>query len=487
MRPLGRHGNFELKIALAILKMNAATRNAQKRIISTSQLIRCWRDVPPGSFIESVKRRINQKSKRDQFDNLIQRAGELHITYGSAEAEAMLNEPPSRKPRANTLRINRQFRTLISHGVSGPPDLVGGRSAVEMRTTHTARVVTGNTHKHHVNRSAVNPAPPEKKYTEYNVFFGTDRYLKSRKPVKFTGKRSEDGIHYGVATVSVPAVHREGKIERPSLLFRLLPENPDKYIVIHSKKVMPDHEWIETLQKRLALSIDANSSRNEGLLFIHGYNVDLDAALWRSAQLCHDLKFGGQMLCFSWASKGSTAGYTADEATIDWSAFNLREYLTTVTQKLGLSELHIVAHSMGNRALLAVLENWENKPGATPIRQIILAAPDVDAHRFKQIGQVFSAYEQVTLYASRNDRAIAISQTVHSSPRAGGANPPLVMEHLSTVDVSSAGKDMLGLGHSYATGASKVFRDLFYIVKHRHKPDQRAGIKKSDEGYWVLD
>ncbi|WP_162868404.1 alpha/beta hydrolase, partial [Pseudomonas viridiflava] len=103
------------------------------------------------------------------------------------------------------------------------------------------------------------------------------------------------------------------------------------------------------------------------------------------------------MLCFSWASLGSTTGYPADEATADWSAAHLKEYLTNVTENLGLTSLHIVAHSMGNRALLAVLEDWENKPGATAISQIILAAPDVDAKRFKQFGRVFNLYEQVTL------------------------------------------------------------------------------------------
>lgn len=485
MRPVRRHDKLELKIALAILKMNTATRSPHNRIISSSKLIQCWREVPPGSFLETVKRRITQKSKRDRFDALIHRAEEIQITYGSTEVEAMLNGASSQRPQLVGIARARQFRTLVSNAVTGPRDLVGGRSAVSMRTTHTVRGGASHTRKHVVIHGAKNPAPPERKYSEYKVFFGTDRYLQSKQPVKFIGKRSEDGIHYGVARVSVPAVHKEGKIERPRLLFRLLPENPDKYIVTHSKLVMSEHEWIETLRTRLASSI--KDIQKEGLLFIHGYNVALDEALWRSVQLCHDLNFEGQMLCFSWASKGRTAAYTVDEATVEWSVANLKEYLTTVTQKLGLSELHIVAHSMGNRALLSVLENWKNKPGATPIKQIILAAPDVDAHRFLQIGKVFDAYEQVTLYASRNDRAIVASKTVHSYPRAGGANPPLVMEHLSTIDVSSAGKDMFGLGHFYVAEVSKVFRDLFYIVRHRHKPDQRAGMKKRNEGYWVLE
>ncbi|MCP6082769.1 alpha/beta hydrolase, partial [Klebsiella pneumoniae] len=84
------------------------------------------------------------------------------------------------------------------------------------------------------------------------------------------------------------------------------------------------------------------------------------------------------------------------------------------------------------------------------------AAPDIDSDRFKQIGRVFNSYEQVTLYASKTDRAILASAKVHKNPRAGGADPMIVMNYLSAIDVSSAGKDMFGLGHSYFANKSKV-------------------------------
>ncbi|WP_205981817.1 alpha/beta hydrolase, partial [Pseudomonas viridiflava] len=85
----------------------------------------------------------------------------------------------------------------------------------------------------------------------------------------------------------------------------------------------------------------------EGRLFTYGYDGSFNAALWRAAQICHDLKFVGTMLCYSWSSSGKVLDYAADEATIEWSQEHFRKFLTEVTTNLGLSCLHIVAHSMG--------------------------------------------------------------------------------------------------------------------------------------------
>ncbi|MFC5694511.1 alpha/beta hydrolase [Pseudomonas sp. GCM10022186] len=484
MKHTGRT-SLELKIALAILNMNTSVRDPHKRLISSSQLILCWRNAPHGTFIETVESRIVGKAKHERFKVLIKRSQEIKITRHSKEVALILSGKQNREQSISSVVREPRFQRLVKNSFSAPSDLISeGRIRITSAPKDTdSHARLGDTPREVVHYSGV---PAQNNYTTYTIFFGTDRLLESQRSVKFGGFRSDDKVSYGVAKVSIPHIHKEGKLERPTFLFRILKDNPNKHIVVHTKALLDLEAWFESAKKQLATVLDQQSNHKEGLLFIHGYNVGFEEALWRSAQLRHDLKFPGLMLCFSWASLGSTKGYPADEATVDWSASNLKEYLTNVTQNLGLSALHIVAHSMGNRALLAVLENWENKPGATPISQIILAAPDVDAKRFKQFGRVFNLYEQVTLYASRHDRAIAASQLVHSYPRAGGANPPLVMDHLSTIDVSSAGKDMFGLGHSYVAEVSKIFRDLFYIVRHRHKPDQRAGITKKEEGYWEL-
>ncbi|WP_347930001.1 alpha/beta hydrolase [Pseudomonas helvetica] len=429
-----------------------------------------------------LRARITGRYAQDTFEEIIKRVEDIGLRRGATDVEAFLSaRMPSGANSSSAIR-NTEYRKALQDAVDIPEEL-----HPPMEYAMRCRASPNGDSFDYTHETSYNRAPVQQIYTTYPIFYGTDRMREPGRAVRFGGFRSEDSIAYGVAEVSIPHIHREGKLERPWLWPTRTKGSPNKHIVVHSNELMALDAWFTSAKEYLGnQGIGRDPSQKEGLLFIHGYNVGFDAALWRAAQLCHDLRFPGLMLCFSWASLGTPGGYPADEATVEWSASNLGQYLRDVTEQLGLSALHIVAHSMGNRALLAVLENWKHKPGTTPIHQIILAAPDVDTSRFRQFGQVFDTFEQVTLYASRNDRAIAASRFVHSYPRAGDANPPLVMSSLATVDVTAAGKDMFGLGHGYIANVSKVFRDLFYVVRHRHKPYQRAGITKRDEGYWEL-
>lgn len=471
----------ELKIALAILQLSSEVGASRSRVISSTALIFCWRNCPPDTLIEVLQPRIKGKYPQAIFDVLTDNVDEIDLGRGAVDAEAFLSARVPSVARVPATIRHPVFKRAISDAVvfSAKIDHLIERLQRPKTAPDGAVIQSRNTY--------YSREPVPQNYTTYPIFYGTDRLLEPGRTVRFGGFRSDDTISVGIANVSIPHIHREGNLERPWLWPTQSKGSPNKHIVVHDNEVMALESWLASAKGYLSkLELGHDPSRKEGLLFIHGYNVSFDAALWRAAQLCHDLKYPGMMLCFSWASLGIPGAYPADEATVDWSAGNLRQYLRHVTEELGLSALHIVAHSMGNRALLSVLEGWTHTPGTTPIHQVVLAAPDVDSSRMEQLGKVFDTYEQVTLYASRHDRAIAVSRLAHRYPRAGDANPPLVMRYLSTVDVSAAGKDMFGLGHSYMANVSKVFRDLFYIVRHRHKPDQRAGIRKRQEGYWEL-
>ncbi len=479
----------ELKVALAILRMRIGSFSSQRRIVSASEVVLCWRRAPQNLFIEVVRGRVRLGAKSDHFDLILASLHEIHLNPSASEAELILNGAVFQELSVSSLVRRSLFREAINASISISGWLARYDNAVIYENEGCGKEAGLSVSGRDFSGAPVyyNRVPREDFFSIYSIYFGTDRLLESESPIRFGGFRSNEEVSYGVAEVSIPHVHKEGRVERPWLCSSRRKGNPNKHIVVHDKYLLEPEDWLVEARRFLGgLDMCSASRESEGLLFIHGYNVNFEEALWRSAQLCHDLKFPGLMLCFSWASLGSAQCYPADEETINWSASNLEKYLIKITQELGLSAIHIIAHSMGNRALLTVLDGWRNEPGAAPISQVILAAPDVDCGRFSQLARAFNKYEQVTLYASRRDRAIAASYMFHKYPRAGGANPPLVLNYLSTIDVSSSGGYMFGLGHNYVVEASKVFRDMFYVVRHRHKPDQRAGMLKSSGGYWEL-
>jgi esterase/lipase superfamily enzyme len=64
----------------------------------------------------------------------------------------------------------------------------------------------------------------------------------------------------------------------------------------------------------------------------------------------------GAPIFYSWPSNGKTADYFKDETNITWSTPHLEEFLGLIAQKSGAERIHIIAHSMGNRAVCDALK-----------------------------------------------------------------------------------------------------------------------------------
>lgn len=338
----------------------------------------------------------------------------------------------------------------------------------------------------HIRRSGAN-APQGGMRAVVSVWFATDRMQRkalTRNKVTFVGRRSMqvDPLSFGIAEVTIPSRHSEGRVERPHLWRLEFSEDPNKHFVVRSVELLSERQW----------ALRARDTSSTGLVFVHGFNVSFDDAILQTAQMAYDLNFDGIPLCFSWPSSGklSLTAYTTDEATVEWSSAHLLRFLRTVASELHLQEIHIVAHSMGNRALLNALAQWELclGQGRAHLSQIVLAAPDVDAGIFAQLARHFGKTKRVTLYASSADKPLVLSRQVHGYPRAGDASPPVVLSGVDTVDVSAAGAEVFGLGHSHYLETSKVFADMFYVICHGGIPaERRVSIRLvKPGGYYEL-
>jgi len=152
--------------------------------------------------------------------------------------------------------------------------------------------------------------------------------------------------------------------------------------------------------------------------------------------------------------------------------------------------LPIEAQEMsGNRALVNALNQLYQSHSQSKFKEIILAAPDVDADIFRQLASaITSQCQRVTLYASSADVALNASFRFHHFSRAGESGERIVV--LPGVDTIDATKVDTGLlGHSYYGDNRSVLSDLFSLVRYDLPPEQRFGLIRHtlrQEVYWAF-
>ncbi len=304
--------------------------------------------------------------------------------------------------------------------------------------------------------------------------------------VTYTGDRGT--LTRGICEVTVPDVHQRGIVERPSLLRFEIQEDQQQHIVLTSAVELSAGDF----QQRLSETVSSSPQRDL-LVFIHGYNVDFESAVQRTAQIAVDLPFEGVPVCYSWPSQGSLIGYSIDETNAEWTMTHLKQFLLELANESGASSINVVAHSMGNRPMTAAMEQiqWQlNDESDAPFDRIVLAAPDVDADRFRRdlAPSLLNVANQVTLYASSDDQALIASKQVHGYPRAGESGENVVVvPGVETIDVS--GIDLSLLGHSYYGDNESMLRDLYEVVRARLPAARRALLvarRRGEQVYWQL-
>ena len=302
--------------------------------------------------------------------------------------------------------------------------------------------------------------------------------------------QSADGyqLEVGTCQVSIPPDHRVGAVESPSILRLEFRENPEKHVILDRVVRQEEDEFYDELETRIQ-----QSPAKQAFVFIHGYNVEFESAVKRTAQIAFDLKFAGAPICYSWPSKGGLAEYTRDESNVTWTVTHLEHFLNQVIHRTGARTVHLVAHSMGNRALVQALERMalQQNPTKPMFGQLVMAAPDIDAAEFRDryAPAVTRMASHVTLYASANDRALAASTKVHGYTRAGLSGDSMaVVPGIETVDVSQIDTSLIG--HSYYGDNPLMIRDMQALVElsipAANRPWLEQIVRSPGLAYWVF-
>lgn len=315
---------------------------------------------------------------------------------------------------------------------------------------------------------------------KYPVLYGTSRKPNAQKN-GYLNERSKN-VHYGRVFVTVPKGHLTGSLGK-----KPWPWSEDTRLAFNPADVehMNTIGFLDLARRELA-AVTGNVETDYILVFIHGYNNSFEDAALRAAQLGFDLNVPpNNMMFFSWAANKEVKKYTFDEATVDASEVHLRSFLDTVLVAAAGRKVHIIAHSMGNRALLRTISAMEARSdGKKTFGQIILAAADLDRDLFEHLGPNYlNVAERATVYMSPYDFAVKLSERVHDYPRIGcGDKPHVLIDKIDNV-VSLIDQDFPA--HAYVASALPILTDVKNLIL-KGEPSRSGAQWKTHANYWTV-
>ncbi len=307
------------------------------------------------------------------------------------------------------------------------------------------------------------------------VWFGTTRKpLDNPTATEVFGNLRDNRLHFGTVDVEVPKSHMRGSLGSS---WRFALTGKDEPLTIQRVTEVAERDYWERVRALLA---GIPNEEKRILLFLHGYNTTFSDAALRTAQIWADLELKGVPAFFSWPSEGATLKYIVDEASIDVSERHLRNYMQSLMSQTGAKRIDVIAHSMGNRALLRVISQearLEAKARRIRLGQVFLVAPDVDLELFEQLADAYPLLsERTTLYVSRKDKAVLLSEKLHYYPRTGAPPPFARVNRIETIEVNAGDQGLLALGHSFFAEFIPVLDDILSLITTGKPGKERTAL-----------
>ena len=265
------------------------------------------------------------------------------------------------------------------------------------------------------------------------VYFATDRKQQPTGAALRFGRERTDppGLHMGSEHVRIGPGHQLGKVDAAVAITTAHEQNESAEGARQNALQRTDAEisaFVEaTLRPAIRASTPPPGQPRQVVFFIHGYNNTFDDAVRKTAQLAGDLDLltcrgetRGVAIAYSWPAQGTVLSYLADEENAEWTQQRLAPFLLALSRacQQERAELHLIAHSMGTRALVRTLSDLANA-GDLRRRQrladnVILLAPDIGRGLFDQYVERFlPLVGHLTVYVSRRDRALGLSTLLH--------------------------------------------------------------------------
>lgn len=321
--------------------------------------------------------------------------------------------------------------------------------------------------------------------TLFPVWFGSNRqlYQDGEHVFEIRDSMPSNQVKFGKCDVWIPKTHRRG--EQKSPWYR-----PDRWLSGETLQIKHT-QLLQDIVSDIRGQIQQADTTNH-LLFIHGFNNSFQDAILRAAQVGFDIGINGATLAFSWPSRSLlpfVSRYNGDGDAILAS----RKALAAMAEHIGelSGTLHVIAHSMGNRALAL---SWQQlfkairKSNTLEIGQVIFAAPDVFQSVFKDDTENIQDFcQRATLYANRTDFALGLSRLLNRWPRAGMLPPVMSLNGIDTIEVPF---NLALFGHTYFAKLIPMLEDLSALIETNADPSEGSyrSLHRVEETlrYWRL-
>jgi esterase/lipase superfamily enzyme len=203
---------------------------------------------------------------------------------------------------------------------------------------------------------------------------------------------------------------------------------------------------------------DITGTTGDVLVFVHGYNNDMDAITWRTETLQATLReqgWRGLVIAFDWPSDNSTLNYIEDRS--DASTVADRMVTDAIELLVEAQEdpknpcklnVHLLGHSTGAYVIMEAFAQATKKGNLFRskwhVAQVALIGGDIAADSLRADSEwskpMFDRTVRLTNYSNRYDKVLGVSNAkrLGTSPRVGRVGlPPSPHPKATNVDCTS--------------------------------------------------
>ena len=248
-------------------------------------------------------------------------------------------------------------------------------------------------------------------------------------------------------------------------------------------------DWFRKVMAIAETGHDAQGKpEGDVLIYIHGFNVDLDLVLRRHRLFRTGLEalgFKGAVVSFDWPCATSALNYLEDRTNAKLTALRLvtdgiAPFCRVQSQDCAI-RAHVLAHSMGAFVLREAFDDADDRPALVTsgwsISQVMLMAADVSADSMGPSPVSASLYRhcvRLTNYSNPYDAVLSISgaKRVGVSPRVGRiglpANAPAKAVNVDAgLYYDEHREDFAGIAnadHSFHVHSPQMLKDIYLTL-----------------------